>query len=85
MHDPRDYLMTFLAAMEREIPPPGGQRHTLALSIENGEIRLALQVATRDKPRIIYIDEGDLSKPIPLLATECVSVLAATPQKPGRA
>lgn len=69
--------MNFLAAMERAVPPPSRLRHSVALASEDGYPKLALLIATGGKPRVLYLDDGDLAKPVDTLVSECVEVLAA--------
>ena len=83
MTDAREYLMNFLAAVEREVPPSRGMGHRLGLAVERGDPRLALYVAAQgaEKPIVVvFIDPADLTKPVDLMVRECVQVLAGLHQ-----
>ena len=77
MHDPREYLMNFLAAVEREVPPSRGMGHRLGLAVERGDPRLALYVAAQgaERPIVVFIDPSDLTKPVDVLVRECAALI----------
>jgi hypothetical protein len=65
-------------------PPPVGHHHAIYLARYGSEAggwepRLALSMAGPNK--VLFIDDGDLAKPIDVLVRECVSVLATVPTK----
>lgn len=88
MPDPREYLMALLHALENAVPPPVGQHHAIYLARYGSEAggwepRLALSMAGPDK--VLFIDEGDLAKPIDVLVRECIGVLETVQPKKAAA
>lgn len=77
MSDPRDFLMRFLAAMDGAT----ARRCCITLAFENEARRLALEVGVGEWVQTVYIDQGDLAKPIDVLVNECLAILP----KPQRA
>ncbi len=79
MNDPRLYLMEFLAAIER-VTSSACSLH-LAMEPPNKTLRFALSVGRGDRAPMVYIDEGDLAKPIDILVRECTAILATLQPK----
>lgn len=67
------HVAAFLQALEQRFTPPPGDRHCLFFDAEFG--RLALRIAARQPMDSIYLDDGDLAKPVDQLLAEVDQVL----------
>ena len=81
----RDYLIQFLKALERLVPPDGEDAHHAITYVRYGsdeegwEDRLALRPAIKlpgQREAVFYIDAGDFSKPPAVLARLCAVMVA---------
>lgn len=67
------HIAAFLQALEQRFTPPPDQRHCLFFDAEFK--RLALRIAARAPLDSIYLDAGDLDKPVEQLLAEVDQVL----------
>lgn len=71
-----EYLLALMKALEREIKPPPGARHGIAIDLDGTEEtgyteKLSLRLALPSgNARNIFLDREDLEKPIPLVVAE---------------
>jgi hypothetical protein len=66
----REYLIAFLQALETALPPPPNHHHAIVIDHFG---RLALWIEGREMA--VWIDEGDLDKPVEQLVRECCAVV----------
>jgi len=69
----REQLIAFLKALEAAIPPAVPLTHHpifFASDLQDGTDRLALSV----NGRVLFLDDGDLEKPVDQLVRECCAI-----------
>lgn len=75
MNDSREYLMTFLRSIAAALPPSAGTHYELVLATDaRGDAQLCLAMSSTNIG--IYLDPGDLEKPVGQLVDECVVLFA---------
>lgn len=70
-----EHLIGFLKELEAQIPPAQDRRHVLhwgqyGSDLSGWKDKLCLTLNVHGKPVLIFIEEGDLGKPIPQLVAE---------------
>ena len=70
-----EHLVAFLKELEAQIPPAQDRRHVLHHGSYGSELagwkdKLCLTLNVHGKPVLLFLEEGDLGKPIPQLVAE---------------